>query len=113
MTSQSPSNISFALTHIRKGIARFTRKAPDRTCALAAPFGSLGGQTIDEQRRRTRRLEALYRQHVVEVAGVDGVVTYTSTLPPAWWINEKLEAQGECWRVQNVDGYRCEAYDVR
>ncbi len=104
--------MSFALTHVWKGMARFTRKSEDPSVAFATPFGSLGGQTLEEQRRRTRQLQALYRLHVVEVAGGDGELMYAHTLPPAWWVNEKLEAQAESWRVQNIDGYRCEAYDL-
>lgn len=105
--------MSFALTHIWKGVARFTRKGADPARRQEAPFGFLGGLTAEEQQRRTRLLQALYREHTVEASDDEGEIFYPTELPPAWWVNERLEARGERWRVTNIDGFRCEAYDIK
>ena len=66
----------------------------------------------DEGARRAGVLSELYRHHAVETAGENGELSYSDTLPPDAWVNAQLETRGEGWRVHNVDGFRCEIYEV-
>lgn len=66
----------------------------------------------DESRRRASLLQELYRVYSVEVGSEEGGSYYRDTLPPDAWINDQLEARSERWRVQNVDGFRCEIFDL-
>ena len=66
----------------------------------------------DEQGRRSSLLSELYRRHAVEVAGENGEMVYRDTLPPDAWVNSQLARRGEDWRVHNVDGFRCEIYEI-
>lgn len=99
----SPSRYPFAriLTYLVAGASRLVKRKTG-----GRPYRTLGGRTCDEQQRRTRLLQALYRARVVEVAGDQGELIYSEALPPDWWVNEKLESMGEVWRVQNGD-IRC------
>jgi hypothetical protein len=105
MAHRTPE-LSLALTHVFKGVARFT------TAKTASTRVNPNHLRPDESRRRTQILQNLYRDHAVEVAEVDGEFAYRETLPPDSWINDRLTAMGERWRVQNVDGFRCEIYDA-
>ncbi len=106
MTNRSPE-FSLALTHVLKGVARFTH-------AKSVSSRGRDDQSFrsDEGRRRTLLLQQLYHDHAIEVTGVDGEMGYCETLPPDAWINGRLAAMGECWRVHNVDGFRCEIYEA-
>lgn len=105
MTQRTPE-FSLALTHVFKGVARFTK-------AKAAPASDTNGHLrADDSRRRTQILQQLYREHAVDIAGLEGDLAYRETLPPDVWINDRLTAMGERWRVHNVDGFRCEIYDA-
>ena len=96
---------SVALTHVFKGVARFTiaRNASIRSDQTQLP--------ANDSRRRTQILQQLYRDYAEEMADL-GEFAYRETLPPDGWINDRLFAMGERWRVQNVDGFRCEIYDA-
>jgi len=104
MTHRTPE-FSVALTHVFKGVARFTMA---RTATHADP----NHLRIDDHRRRTHILEKLYNDHALEIAELGGEFTRRETLPPDGWVNDRLTAMGERWRVQNVDGFRCEIYDA-
>ena len=110
MTSQSPQ-FALALTHVFKGVARFTiSNAAQRNAAQQAP--GRAARRLNEGKRRTRVLEGLYQEHTVCTVGPDSELHSVQTLPPESWINTKLSAMGEPWRVHNVDGFGCEIYDV-
>ncbi len=66
----------------------------------------------EERGRRASLLAALYRHHAVETAGEKGDMVYRDTLPPDAWVNAQLARRGEAWRVHNVDGFRCEIYEI-
>lgn len=104
MTHRTPE-FSLALTHVFKGVARFTKAKPAMT--RSEPYH----QRTDDSRRRTQILQQLYSDHAVEMAEL-GEAGYRETLPPDGWINDRLASMGERWRVQNVDGFRCEIYDA-
>ena len=99
------ADVLVALTHFVKGAARFSFTS--RT-TRAAPSPA----ALDETRRRSHVLQELYRQYSVEAAGEQGVSVYRDTLPPDGWINDNLEVRKERWRVHNVDGFRCEIFDL-
>ena len=105
MTYRTPE-FSLALTHVFKGVARFTKAKTD------SRRGDPHHQRADDSRRRTQILQQLYRDHAVEVAGLEGELVWRETLPPDNWINDRLASMGERWRVHNVDGFRCEIYDA-
>lgn len=100
------SEVLVALTHFVRGAARlsFTGK---RNRDVDLPHNQL-----DETRRRTQVLQELYRVYSVEICDEQGISVYRETLPPDAWINDRLLAGGERWRVQNVDGFRCEIFDI-
>lgn len=105
--SDRTTEFSLAFTHVLKGVARFTRAKPvSSRKGLAQSFRS------DEGHRRTLLMQQLYHDYAVEVAGVDGDLAYRETLPPDAWMNDRLAAMGERWRVHNVDGFRCEIYEA-
>lgn len=112
MTFQSSSHISIAFTHIRKGVARLTARYKQRPSSQENPFGPLGGRTTDEQRRRAFLLQDLCRDYWTETTDNEDLLTHTPTPPPDWWLNEKLEVQGQGWRVHSIDGFRYEVYDL-
>jgi hypothetical protein len=101
------SEVLMALTHFVRGAARFSFSAKGNRREGAQD------SAIGETRRRADVLQDLYRHYSVEMSGEQGVSVYRDTLPPDGWINERLEARSERWRVQNVDGFRCEIFDVR
>lgn len=103
--------IAIGLTHVVKGLARFTTSTQERKDGIAV-FGGAAGAT-DEARRRTKVLQQLYRIFAIEAADASGDISYRETLPPDGWVNEQLSTLGESWRVHNVDGFRCEIYDVQ
>ena len=105
MTYRTPE-FSLALTHVFKGVARFTKARPESRQA------DLDHPKADDSRRRTQILQRLYRDHADEMAGMDSEPAHRQTLPPDGWINDRLTTMGERWRVQNVDGFRCEIYDA-
>lgn len=112
MPSHSSSHISVAFTHVRKGVARLTTRYKQKPSNQDNPFGPLGGRTRDEQRRRACLLQDMYGDYSAEATRNVDHLTYPSTHLPDWWVNERLEARGECWRVQSVDGFRYEVYDI-
>ena len=73
---------------------------------------SVSPDRSDERGRRSSLLSELYRRHAVEVAGENGEMFYRDTLPPDAWVNSQLARRGEDWRVHNVDGFRCEIYEI-
>ena len=75
---------------------------------LLAPGSWLGA----ENERRAKLLHELYRFHAIETSGEGSDLVYRNALPPDAWVNAQLATRGETWRVQNVDGFRCEIYDV-
>lgn len=103
MTYRTPE-FSLALTHVFKGVARFTKAKPAQRADIAHP-------RTDDSRRRTQILQKLYEDHAVEMAEL-GETGHRETLPPDGWINDRLASMGERWRVHNVDGFRCEIYDA-
>ncbi len=105
MTHRTPE-FSLALTHVFKGVARFT------SARFAGPGSNAIHPKTDDSRRRTQILQKLYSDHAVELAELGGEITYRETLPPDGWINDRLASMGERWRVHNVDGFRCEIYDA-
>lgn len=104
MTQRTPE-FSLALTHVFKGVARFTK------AKTTTQHGDLNHQRSDDSRRRTQILQKLYTDHALERAEL-GEMAYRETLPPDGWINDRLSSMGERWRVHNVDGFRCEIYDA-
>lgn len=102
MTQRSPE-FSLALTHVLKGVARFTKAKP-----ASQDSNHLRS---DDSRRRTQILQQLYTAHAAELAEL-GDFGRNETLPPDGWINDRLTSMGERWRVHNVDGFRCEIYDA-
>lgn len=111
MTMYSPQ-FAVALTHVFKGVARFTASgAAGQKQARQRPRRAV--RPSNEGQRRTRVLEALYREHSADAESTRDDLPDLQTLPPDSWINTKLAALGEPWRVHNVDGFRCEIYDVR
>ena len=100
MTYRTPE-FSLALTHVFKGVARFTKAKAESNHSGA-----------DDSRRRTQILQKLHQDYAAERAELDGEYAYRQTLPPDGWINDRLTTMGERWRVQNVDGFRCEIYDA-
>lgn len=98
------AEVLVALTHFVKGAARFS--------FTSKGVRGAGEQPVDENRRRAQVLQELYRLYSVDLAGAEGVSVYRDTLPPDLWINDSLQARQERWRVQNVDGFRCEIFDV-
>ncbi len=100
MTHRTPE-FSLALTHVFKGVARFTKAKVESNHSGA-----------DDSRRRTQILQKLHQDYAAERAELDGEYAYRQTLPPDGWINDRLTTMGERWRVQNVDGFRCEIYDA-
>jgi len=101
------SEVLVALTHFVRGAARFSFSAKGKR-----RVGAEGG-AIGETRRRADVLQDLYRHYAVEMSGEEGVSVYRDTLPPDGWINDRLTARSEGWRVQNVDGFRYEIFDLR
>ena len=93
-------------------MARLTTRYKQKSSNLENPFGLLGGRTKDEQRRRACLLQVMYRDYWAEAAHSTDQLTHTPTPLPDWWVNERLEARGENWRVQSVDGFRYEVYDI-
>lgn len=65
-----------------------------------------------ENERRARLLHELYLSYSAEAAEQGGMTTYENSLPPDQWVNTQLARNGETWRVQNVDGFRYEIYEV-
>lgn len=112
MTLQSSSHISVAFTHIRKGVVRLTTRYKQKSRTPENPFGPLGGRTKDEQRRRAGLLQDMYRDYWAEAGDSADQLTHIPTPLPDWWVNERLDARGENWRVQSVDGFRYEVYDI-
>lgn len=96
-----------ALTHFVRGAARFSFAAKRHRRDDA------GHKSVGETRRRADVLQDLYRHYSVEMSGEEGVSVYRDTLPPDGWINDRLTARSEAWRVHNVDGFRYEIFDVR
>jgi hypothetical protein len=70
---------------------------------------SLRTASLNERQRRQLILEQLYKEHTVLV---DAASDALDILPPDSWVNSRLLALREAWRVHNVDGFRCEIYDV-
>ena len=105
MTYRTP-DFSVTLTHVFKGVARFT------TARNTSASVNQTHLRPNESRRRTQILQQLYREHAEEIAVLEGELAYRETLPPDGWINDRLFAMGERWRVQNVDSFRCEIYDA-
>lgn len=112
MALQYFSHISIAVTHIRKGVARITTRSYQKPASLESSLGPLGGRTKDEQRRRASLLQDLHRDYWIEAEEGAGHLAHSPTSLPEWWVNERLEARGESWRVQSVDGFRYEVYDI-
>lgn len=104
MTDRTPE-FSLALTHVFKGVARFTK------AKASSSRDDLNHQRADDSRRRSQILQKLYQDHASEMAEL-GDMNHGATLPPDGWINDRLTAMGERWRVHNVDGFRCEIYDA-
>jgi hypothetical protein len=69
-------------------------------------------RSSEAQRQRVLVIQSLYREHAVETGAATGDLLYAQRLPPAWWVNDKLEARGESWRIQNIDGFRCEVFEL-
>lgn len=111
MVSFSSSRIFGASTSAWNGIARFTARSARSWSGHNAPYGPLGAWSKDERLRRTRLIQGFYREHAIEAAGEAGELVYARTSPPDWWVNERLEALGEAWRVHDIDGFRYEVYD--
>lgn len=65
-----------------------------------------------ESEERVRLLQQLYREHAVETSDPCGDLVYPAAVPPQGWVNDRLSALGQAWRVQNVDGFRYEIFDV-
>jgi len=65
-----------------------------------------------QSERRLQIIDELYRIHASlmrdQLAGACDV----DALPRDQWLNDQLARLGEAWRVQNVDGFRYEIYDV-
>lgn len=99
------SEVLVALTHFVRGAARFSFATRPRQKARPSV------ESIDETRRRADLLQELYRIYSVEISGEPGVSVYRDTLPPDGWINDQLDSRNESWRVQNIDGFRCEIFD--
>lgn len=99
------ADVIVALTHFVRGAARFSFSS--RSDRNADQPGS-----PDESRRRANVLQELYRLYSIEVVTDEGDSFYRDTLPPDGWINDHLETRSERWRVQNVDGFRCEIFDL-
>lgn len=103
--AQRAPEFSLALTHVFKGVARFTK------AKVASQRDDLDHQKADDSRRRTQLLQKLYNDHAAEMSEL-GEFAYRGTLPPDGWVNDRLALLGERWRVHNVDGFRCEIYDA-
>ncbi|HOY76199.1 MAG TPA: hypothetical protein PLN33_00245 [Hyphomonadaceae bacterium] len=104
--AQRAPEFSLALTHVFKGVARFTK------AKVASQRDDLENQKADDSRRRTQILQKLYNDHATEMAELGNEFAYRGTLPPDGWVNDRLTSLGERWRVHNVDGFRCEIYDA-
>ncbi len=105
LNKTAQSEVLVALTHFVRGAARFsfaTRRGQKSRPSV---------ESIDENRRRADVLQDLYRVYSFEVSGEPGVSVYRDTLPPDGWINDQLDSRNEGWRVQNIDGFRCEIFD--
>lgn len=106
------SEFAFAITHVLKGVVRTTssnkigERHIERTSLRAA---SLNERQRRQLKRRQLILEQLYKEHAVLV---DAASDALEILPPDPWVNSRLLALREAWRVHNVDGFRCEIYDV-
>jgi hypothetical protein len=94
---------SLALTHLSKGSAKFTIARQK-----AGPQRFKGPRARQDDTRRCRRIiETLYLHHSELADGSQ------AALPPEPWINQKLSAMGETWRVRNVDDLQCEVFEAR
>ena len=106
MTLQS-SEFALAITHVLKGVVRTTssNKIGQRHIARTSQRAA----SLNERQSRQLILEQLYTEHT---ALVDTASDALDFLPPDAWVNNRLLALREAWRVHNVDGFRCEIYDV-
>ena len=91
----------------RRGFSQQLRDGPSRL-----DVSSASTERGEERGRRASLLAELYRHHAVETAGENGDMVYRNTLPPDAWVNAQLARRGEAWRVHNVDGFRCEIYEI-
>lgn len=99
------SEFAVALTHLFKGTPRLT--------AFQKQAGRRGGAPLhSEQQRRLAIVEQLYRLHSSLMRDSLAAASDVFALPPDSWLNDQLTRLGECWRVQNVDGFRYEIYDA-
>jgi hypothetical protein len=105
---KSESFVRFALRETSVHNRRSMRSAGQRS----RPPGPVIANPSDEHRRRLVLLQSMYLTYAAENPEPDGVIHYGSTLPPRWWINDRLTASGEAWRVGVIEGLTCEAVDV-
>ncbi|MBX4971087.1 hypothetical protein [Rhizobium binae] len=66
----------------------------------------------DDSGIRQMLLGRFTSQYQTEKGGVSLRMKAGLELPPADWINSKLEELEEPWRVRNVRGRHCEIYDI-
>lgn len=101
----SASEFSVGLTHIFRGTPRLTAARKKTSQAKSA----LARSDCD---RRLQLIEELYRLHTRQMRDALAGAWEIGTLPRDEWLNDQLARLGETWRVQNVDGFRYEIYDV-
>ena len=106
MTLQS-SEFALAITHVLKGVVRTT--SSNKTGQRHIERTSQRVASLNERQRRQIILEQLYQEHA---ALADATSDSLDFLPPDSWVNSRLVSSREAWRVHNVDGFRCEIYDV-
>jgi hypothetical protein len=99
------AEFAVALTHFFKGAPRLTAFRTTRRANGASSIQS-------EQQRRMAIVEQLHRLHSNLMRNALANAHDVFALPPDSWLNEQLIKFGETWRVQNVDDFRYEIYDV-
>lgn len=99
------SEFAVALTHFFKG-------APRLTAFRGSRRGDLGCSGPSAHLRQMGLIEELHRIHSNQMRDALASAHDIFALPPDRWMNEQLGKLGESWRVQNVDGFRYEIYDI-